>query len=198
MALRYITSGGNNQTSVNMKFQCLFTIVFSKLLSHVDRISANTLRNNNVVITSRRRHFDVITSKWRRSDVITTSLLRHIFRGLAYHLGSLSIMAYAWKYSPTVNLYSLNETDGCLTARSHEVSKPRDSGSGFSNRSKIWQAPRLPRCRGAYQISEQYNHRNNPSHDFETLRILSVNRLIPYWIELGPEWQETRVSPETK
>ena len=37
---------------------------------------ANTLRNNNVVITSKRRHFDVITSKWRRFDVITTLVLR--------------------------------------------------------------------------------------------------------------------------
>ena len=42
---------------------------------------ANTLRNNDVVITSRRRHFDVITSKWRRFDVVTTLLLRHVFRG---------------------------------------------------------------------------------------------------------------------
>ena len=32
---------------------------------------ADTLRNNDVVITSKRRHFDVITSKWRRFDVIT-------------------------------------------------------------------------------------------------------------------------------
>ena len=42
---------------------------------------ANTLRNNNVVITSKRRHFDVTTSKWRRFDVTTTLLLRHVFRG---------------------------------------------------------------------------------------------------------------------
>ena len=42
---------------------------------------ANTLRNDNVVITSKRRHFDVITSKWRRFDVITTLVLRHVFRG---------------------------------------------------------------------------------------------------------------------
>ena len=37
-----------------------------------------TWRNNNVVITSLLRHFDVITSKWRRFDVITTSLLRYV------------------------------------------------------------------------------------------------------------------------
>ena len=41
----------------------------------------DTLRNNDVVITSKRRHFDVITSKWRRFDVITTLLLRHVFSG---------------------------------------------------------------------------------------------------------------------
>ena len=42
---------------------------------------ADTLCNNDVVITSKRRHFDVITSKWRRFDVITTLSLRHVFTG---------------------------------------------------------------------------------------------------------------------
>ena len=42
---------------------------------------ADTSRNSDVVITSKRRHFDVITSKWRRFDVITTLLLRHVFSG---------------------------------------------------------------------------------------------------------------------
>ena len=46
---------------------------------------ADTLRNNDVVITSKRRHFDVITSKWRCFDVITTSLLRHVFRGFNHN-----------------------------------------------------------------------------------------------------------------
>ena len=45
----------------------------------------NTWCNNNVVTTSKRRHFDVITSKWRRFDVITTSLLRNVFAGLTRH-----------------------------------------------------------------------------------------------------------------
>ena len=40
----------------------------------------NTLRNNDVVITSK-RHFDGIASKWRRFDVISTLLLRHFFQG---------------------------------------------------------------------------------------------------------------------
>ena len=47
-----------------------------------NRFPADTLRNNDVVITSKRRHFDVITSKWRRFDVITTFLLRHISAGI--------------------------------------------------------------------------------------------------------------------
>ena len=37
-------------------------------------LQVNTLRNNDVVIMSKRRHFDVVTSKWRRFDVITTLL----------------------------------------------------------------------------------------------------------------------------
>ena len=42
-------------------------------------VSGDTVRNNDVVITPKRRHFDVITSKWRRFDVITTLSLRHVF-----------------------------------------------------------------------------------------------------------------------
>ena len=41
----------------------------------------NTWRNNNVVITPKRRHFGVITSKWHRFAVITTSLLCNVFAG---------------------------------------------------------------------------------------------------------------------
>ena len=40
---------------------------------------ADTLRNNDVVITSKRTHFDVFTTKWRLFDVITTLLLRHVY-----------------------------------------------------------------------------------------------------------------------
>ena len=52
----------------------------------------NTWRNNDVVIASKRRHFDVITSKWRRFDVITTLLLRHVFRGES----ALSLTCVYW------------------------------------------------------------------------------------------------------
>ena len=45
----------------------------------------NTWRNNNVLVTSKRCHFDVITSKWHRCDVITTSLLRNVSADGSYH-----------------------------------------------------------------------------------------------------------------
>ena len=63
---------------------------------------------------------------------------------------------------------------------SREVSKPRDSGLDFSNRSQIWQAPRQQRCRDACQISERYDHYNIQSRGFETSRDLAVRRLTAY------------------
>ena len=51
-------------------------------------VPLNTWRNNDVVITSKQRHFDVITSKWRRFDVITTSLLRNVSAGV--------LLQYQW------------------------------------------------------------------------------------------------------
>ena len=42
-------------------------------------IPADTLRNNDIVISSNRRHFDLLTSKWRRFDVLTTLWLHHVF-----------------------------------------------------------------------------------------------------------------------
>ena len=59
--------------------------------------SNNTWRNNNVVITSKRRHFDVITSKWRCFDVITTSLLRNVFAGKVAHISQTTFSnAFPW------------------------------------------------------------------------------------------------------
>ena len=42
----------------------------------------NTWRINNVVITTKRRHFDLITPKWRRFDVLTTSILCYVSAGV--------------------------------------------------------------------------------------------------------------------
>ena len=50
---------------------------FPSSTHNIRLIPLNTWRNNNVVITSKRRHFDVNVSKWRRFDVMTTSLLRN-------------------------------------------------------------------------------------------------------------------------
>ena len=70
-----------------------------------------------------------------------------------------------------------------LTVRSHEVSKPQDLGSDFSNRSTIRQASRQRCCRDACQISERYDHHKIQSRDFETSRYLTVRRLPAKWIE---------------
>ena len=59
-------------------------------------------------------------------------------------------------HSPSQGLYSLSCKTS--TARSREVSKPRDSGFDFSNCSEIWQASRQHRCRDASQIRERYDH----------------------------------------
>ena len=48
----------------------------------VNTVPLNTWRNNNVVLTSKWRHFDVITSKWRRFDVIMTWLLCNVSAGV--------------------------------------------------------------------------------------------------------------------
>ena len=59
----------------------------------------------------------------------------------------------------------IDQEDGCLTARSREDSKLRDSGLDIANRYKIWQATVLLRCR---EISERYDHYNIQSHGFES------------------------------
>ena len=78
-----------------------------------------------------------------------------------------------------------------LTAKSREVSKPRDSGLNFSNRSEIWQASRQQGCRDACQISERYNQYNNQSRGFET-SAFPVRRLTAWWTSEGRPWTESR------
>ena len=50
-------------------------------ISWIIHTPLNTWRNDNVVTTPKRRHFDVIVSKWRGFNVITTSLMRNVFAG---------------------------------------------------------------------------------------------------------------------
>ena len=67
-----------------------------------------------------------------------------------------------------------------LIVRSRKVSKPRDLYLELSDRSEIWQAPRQQCCRGACQISKRHEHFNTRSRAFETLRDLTIRRLIGY------------------
>ena len=71
---------------------------------------------------------------------------------------------------------SIHLADGRLTARSPEVSKPRDSCFGLSKRFEIWHAPLQQCCRDACQISERYDHHNTQSQGFDTSRYLTVRR----------------------
>ena len=66
--------------------------------------------------------------------------------------------------------------DGRLIVRFREVSKPRDLGLYFSNRSEILQAHRQQRCQDACQILERQDHYNIQSRGFETSRDLTVRR----------------------
>ena len=88
-----------------------------------------------------------------------------------------SPLLFACQNSTDRNWASIHQAVRRLTARSREVSKPRDSGLNFSNRSEIWQVPRQRYCRGACQISERYDHCNIRSCGFETSRDLAVRRL---------------------
>ena len=68
-----------------------------------------------------------------------------------------------------------------LIVRSHKVSKSRDSYLNLSDRSDIWQAHRQHCCRGVRLISKRSDDLNYQSGGFETLRDLTIRRLIRYW-----------------
>ena len=68
-----------------------------------------------------------------------------------------------------------------LIIRSHKVSKPQDLYLELSNRSRIWQAHRQHCYQCACQISKRYENFNTRSRTFETLRDLTIRRLIGYW-----------------
>ena len=78
---------------------------------------------------------------------------------------------------------SIHQADGRLTARSREVSKPRDWDLEFSNRSEIWIAHRQQCCRDACQMSGGCDDYNIQSRGFEASRDLAVRRLTAKWIE---------------
>ena len=80
---------------------------------------------------------------------------------------------------------SIYRADGCLTAKSREVSKPRYSDLNFSSRCEIWQTLWQHCCQDACQISEWYNHYNTQSPNFEAsqdlaVRCLTANKQRPW------------------
>ena len=68
-----------------------------------------------------------------------------------------------------------------LTVRPREVSKPRDLYSNSSYCFETWHTLRGHCCRGVCQISERSYNSRYRSHGFETLRVLTIRRLIEYW-----------------
>ena len=93
------------------------------LLSNSD-IPADTLCNNNVVVTSKRRHLDVITSKWRSFDVITTLLLCHVFTGML-------LSANRWWRHDTKPLSVTLAFVGGDTHLTGEMASQKTSGTNF-------------------------------------------------------------------
>ena len=73
-------------TTSSQRYCLSLSVQSSKIVFHMhnnDRMSnysPNTWLNNNIAITSKRRHVDVIMSKWR-FDVIMTSLLHNVSAG---------------------------------------------------------------------------------------------------------------------
>ena len=65
--------------------------------------------------------------------------------------------------------------------RSRGVSKPRDWWIKLSRRFEIWQVLWQPCCCGACQVSERSDNSKYKSRGFETLRDLTVRRLVGYW-----------------
>ena len=63
-------------------FTCEEIIITIKFLLRVRVIPLNTCRNDYVVVTTKRRHFDIIMSKWHRFHVTTASLLRNVSSGI--------------------------------------------------------------------------------------------------------------------
>ena len=68
-----------------------------------------------------------------------------------------------------------------LIVRSRKVLQPRDLYLELYDRSEFWQAPRQQCCRCACQISKRYENFDTWSRAFETLRDLTMRRLIGYW-----------------
>ena len=68
-----------------------------------------------------------------------------------------------------------------LLVRSREVSKSRDWQFKSWHRFEIWQVPRQPCCRCAFQMSERSENCKYKTRGFWSSRDLTIRRLIGYW-----------------
>ena len=101
----------------------------------------------------------------------------------------MSLSSWSLQATPSLPLRSANSLEinkkanslsgqACYTAWSCEVSKSRDSGSGFANHFEIWLASRRQCCWDACQISGRCDSYNIQSGGFETSRDLASHCLV--------------------
>ena len=89
-------------------------VIFREKVTSRDSIPADTIRNNDVVITSKQRNFVKMTSFWRHNDVIINSL-RHVFVGwfkLTWyytHLTNVCWWRRYWKHRMTGLLWGFDD-----------------------------------------------------------------------------------------
>ena len=107
--LSIIASPGTCLSCLNFK-RTRLKVVCSTSLSL--SLPGDPLRNNDVVITSKRCHFDVITCKWHRFHVITTFLLRHVFGGTVFLHALVIILNLSLEhYEIVIAFYSFPSID---------------------------------------------------------------------------------------
>ena len=122
-------------------------------------------RTHDAKITSLWHQNDVATSFWRHNDVIIASCAR--WAGTCNILPQPQKVWRLWLVATTLtsrcDLQHLSgrsgplftkRTDGRLTARSHEVSMPRDSGLDLSNRCEMTcnSTAVLPGCLSNFEV----------------------------------------------
>ena len=155
-----VTGGFPSQRPVTRSFGVFFDLRLNKLLRR----------------QSRRRWFETPSpSLWRHCNVAHASLAPINCTGTQSHAlsKSLDLEVACW----ALFQYPIRH----LMTRSHKVSKQWDFYLELSSRSEIWQTPRQHCCRCVCQISKRYEHFNPRPSAFETLRDLTIRRLIWYW-----------------
>ena len=128
----------------------------------VCHIPADPLRNNDIVITSKRRHFGVITPKWRCKHVTTTLLLCHVFDGtwpipwLLMHWRLASPGQQQWQNSPVRPA----ATDGDARSRAsvttvwNTMISPQSTGTERSSGWQPWYS--LETLKLVFNVSSEY------------------------------------------